>query len=256
MSSSRKRLKSFFLANHKFLGKEYTMVLRRKYGLRARRLLRRKRIIRRVRPMRMLRRVGNPTPTFTETYKPSPDFVDAGGQLFTGNIGGLPQYAQYANLYNQYRINWVKVLLIADYNTAASDVNQALANGNALPPIGSFGMTRIAWSIQNTPLANPAAGVPATEDVVLRDNGCKIKPLTTKWSCSFKPVVASEITSGVGPTSLAKQKYRPFLNFTGNPLTEAYHYGVQAFITQVNFIQPAIRYNVYYKINFTLRDPK
>jgi len=205
---------------------------------------------------RLFRALANPQPTFTETFRPSPNTIQPNvGQLFTGNIGGLPQYAQYTNLYNQYRINWVKVMLIPDFNTAAADENTALFNAT-VPGTPAVGMARIVWAIQNTPLVNPAAGIPANEAVVLQDNGCKISTLATKWSCSFKPVVATQITSGTGVTSLAKMRMKPFLNFTGNPLTETIHYGVQAFITQAVSLAPPVNYNVYYKINFTLRDPK
>lgn len=231
------------------------MVLRRA-PLRRRRLLRKRKAPLRRKRMVMYRQPRLGMPTFTETFTPTPNRIYPNqGQLFTGNIGGLPQYAQYANLYNQYRINWVKVMLVPDFNAVQTDQNAAIYNTFA--GANAVGMARITWAVQNTPLANPAAGVPATEAVVLQDNGCKIRPLGAKWSCSFKPVVATTVGTGIGAGAIqATSRYRPFLNFTGNQFTETVHYGVQAWITQLVNGAQEVPYNVYYKINFTLRDPK
>lgn len=215
-----------------------------------------RRLPRRGMKYRIMRSISNPQPTFTETFIPTPSRIyPNAGQLFTGTIGGLPQYAQYANLYNQYRINWVKVMLVPDFNAVQTDQNAAIYNTFA--GANAVGMARITWAIQNTPLANPAAGVPANEAVVLQDNGCKIRPLGAKWSCSFKPVVATTVGTGVGAGAIqATSRGRPFLNFTGVPATETIHYGVQAWITQLVNGAQEVPYNVYYKVNFTLRDPK
>lgn len=94
----------------------------RRAGLRRRRLRGGRRLPRMGMKYRIRRALTNPMPSFTETFVPSPSRIFPNqGQLFTGNIGGLAQYAQYANLYNQYRINWVKVMLVPDFNAVQTD---------------------------------------------------------------------------------------------------------------------------------------
>lgn len=230
---------------------------RRRAGMGRRRLRGGRRLPRRGLRARLFRRLVNPTPTFTETFVPNPTFVRPNqGQLFTANIGSLPQYAQYTALYNQYRINWVKIMLVPDFNSSSADGNSAAYNAT-IPGTGAMGLARIVWAIQDTPLPNPAVGIPANEAVVLQDNGCKVGVIKNKWTCSFKPCVATDINVGQGGlTTQGKMRYKPFLNFTGNPLLETIHYGVQAYITQPISNALPVDYHIYMKINFTLRDPK
>lgn len=197
--------------------------------------------------------LGNPSPTFVETYSASRILVGPAGlgQVFGGRISDIPQIAQYANLYKQYRINWMKIMLVPDYNTLSSDPNASSYNNSI--PIGSTGMGRIVYAIQDS----PDVAVPANEATVLQDNGAKIKPIGPKWSCSFKPVPDVQQVTTAG-NIWSRQKYRQWFNFdlvtTGN---NPFHGSVQAFLTQ-----PAIGtglnmfYNVYYKVSFTLRDPQ
>jgi len=199
--------------------------------------------------LQVRRRIGNPTPTFVETYSKSS--VTAGGGVFSARITDIPQIAQYATLYKQYRINWIKVMLIPDFNSAAADQNAD--QYNATIPTGNVGMGRIAWAINDSPqLANPA-----TEASVLQDNGAKVRAVGTKWQASFKPCSDTGVTSGTTGTAIwARQKFKQFFNFdlvtTGNnPL----HYGISYFITHpANGLTPL--YNVYFKVSFTLRDPQ
>lgn len=196
--------------------------------------------------------VGNPSPTFVETYSKSSIPTNAGG-VFSARISDIPQIAQYATLYKQYRINWIKVTLVPDFNSQAADHNAAAYN--ATVPTQNFGMARIVYAINDSPQLT----VPATEADVLEDNGCKIKSLGPKWSCSFKPVPDVGVASGTtGNTIWTRQKFRQWFNFdtvtTGNnPL----HYGVSYYITQlVANTQANPTYNVYYKVSFSLRDPQ
>lgn len=198
------------------------------------------------------RLVRTRVPTFTETYSKSTVASNAGG-VFAARISDIPQVAQYSNLYKQYRINWIKVMLVPDFNSMTADHNAAAYNASI--PIQDFGMARIVYAINDSPaLVNPA-----NEAVVLEDNGCKIKPLGAKWSCSFKPVPdVSLIANTTGAAIATRSKYRQWFNFddvtTGNnPL----HYGVSYYITQlVANTQANPTYNVYYKVNFSLRDPQ
>ena len=106
---------------------------------------------RRGRQARGLRaRVYNPMPTFTETFAlPRDNFtVPAGsglGHVFKVAFNNIPQWPQYMNLYTQYKINWVKVLLMPNFDTKSADINTATSIG---PTAGFAGMSRIAYSIQ------------------------------------------------------------------------------------------------------------
>lgn len=196
----------------------------------------------------------NPTPTFVETFSKSAIVIPGGaggiGGVFAARITDIPQIAQYANLYKQYRINWIKVMIIPDYNYNASDRNAA--QYNATIPTGYVGMSRIAWAVNDS----PALVAPANEAQLLEDNGCKVRSVGTKWAQSFKPVPDVSTVSNTGGNIAVRQKYKQFFNFdtvtTGNnPL----HYGVSYWLTHLN---PGldVGYNVYYKVSFSLRDPQ
>lgn len=226
----------------------------------ARRVYRKKRgvgVVRRRRyPMRgrVMRSLLNPTPAFTETYAgvglvvPAP--VGAGGQ-FSVRITDLPQLAQYTALYRQYKINWVKVMLIPDASGGAPDINQIVQNQNAVLPFE--GMGRIAWVINDTPALAP----PANEDDVLTDNGCKIRPLKTMWSCSFRPRPDAYTGDAAGGAGVAtREKSNQWLSFAAQGQQDPLYRGVSYWITLPGGNQATMSYNVYYKVNFSLRDPK
>lgn len=201
--------------------------------------------------------MGNPSPTFVETFRGAnaagvgPIPVNQGG-VFAVRVSDIPQVAQYNALYKQYRINWIKVILVPDFNSEAADHNTAAYN--ATVPTQNFGLARIAFAINDSPQTQ----APATEAQLLSDNGCKIKSLGSRWSASFKPVPDVAMTSNAGTPIWTRQKYRQWFNFdlvqTGNnPL----HYGLSYYITQlVANTQAMPTYNVYYKVSFSLRDPQ
>lgn len=209
--------------------------------------------------------LGNPSPTFVETYSKSQVVVPATGGgpgiNITGGVGGIfsakitdiPQIAQYQTLYKQYRINWIKVMLLPNYNSTAADANAA--QYNATQTTGMSGLGRIAYAINDSPQLT----VPPNEAAVLSDNGCKIKPLKSKWSCSFKPVPDVASTSGAtGNPVFTRQKFRQWFNFITDPAhvgDTPEHYGVTYFISQPNNGMDVV-YNVYYKVSFSLRDPQ
>lgn len=209
-----------------------------------------------------IRRSLNPQPTFVETFKFNADnvVVPAGGgvgKAFKVRINMIPQWQQYEALYKQYRINWVKVMLIPQTDGAAADINAFSYNyGQTL---SGQGMGRIAWSIQDS----PQVGDPATEEEVLSDNGAKVRPLKSMWSCSFKPVPDLAMENDAAAPVYTRQRYRQFINFVtdtvgNNPL----HGAVQTFISLPGAaLGPSApagtqTYHCYYKVNFTLRDPK
>lgn len=222
-----------------------------------------------VRKGRYIRRavgVGNPVPTFVETFRKTDDdvLVPAGngvGKVFKLRISDMPQWQQYLSLYKQYRINWVKVMLIPNFDGTSFDINSAAYNNSTAGYGGWQGMARIAYAINDS----PDVTAPVNEDEVLTDNGCKIKAFKSKWSCSFKPVPDVKQTTSVG-TIWTRQKFRQWFNF--DPLTignNPEHGAVSAFISlpgniatpaNPSMISDAMRYHCYYKVSFTLRDPQ
>lgn len=200
--------------------------------------------------------LGNPTPTFVETFAAPARAVANLGGVFSVRISDIPQVAQYFQLYKQYRINWVKVILVPDYNYDIAEPNQGAAN--VLAPGGSLGaqgMARIAFAVNDSPQLQ----VPPNEAFVLSDNGCKIQTIRNKWSCSFKPVPDVAVIGTAANPVWARQKFRQWFNFA-DPVTPGdnpIHYGVSYYITQgVNAPANPAQFNTYYKISFSLRDPQ
>lgn len=199
----------------------------------------------------MIRRAlpRTPDPTFVETY--SKGTVGVGASIFKIRVSDIPQFGQYADLYTQYRINWVKVTLLPDYNTAAADQNAATYNASL--PLNYSGLARIAYAIQDSP--NQVA--PASEAAVLQDNGAKVKVLASKWSCSFKPVPDVAQSTPAGVPIYTRQKYRQWFNMdTVTVGNNPEHGSVLAWITLPGVAGVNMQFNVYYKVSVTFRDPK
>lgn len=201
-------------------------------------------------------RMFNPQPTFTETFNLARDNLSivAGtslGKVFKVAFNNIPQWPQYMNLYNQYKINWVKVMLVPSFDTNGADINSAQAT-----PLGQTGMARIVYAINDT----PGEETPLSEAEVLSDNGAKIRSIGTKWSCSFKPVADIGVQALAGtsviPTKIKKQQWFSFdaTTLSNNPA----HGAVSAYITLPGSVGAtmSVGYTCYYKVNFSLRDPK
>lgn len=193
----------------------------------------------------MVRRVVMRTPTFTETVQAVGPVSNTGG-VFAVRMDDIPQLPQYQALYRQYRINWVKVILVPILNSYEGNQNPTLV-GQALP--------RICYAINDTPQVVP----PVNEQTLLEDNGCKIKTLVTKWSCSFRPTPNLEVADAGNPGSLIplRLQKRPWLNFASQGNLNPLHYGISYFISQSLGAGAAPgTFGAYYKINFSLRDPQ
>lgn len=224
----------------------------------------RRRILRRVRRVpkgrRVRRAVTNNQPTFVETFQLARDncAVPLGdgtglGKYFKIRIQDVPQVASYSNLYTQYRINWVKVMLVPQYNTLSSDANAA--QFNIANTLNAIGMARIVYSIQDS----PNQPTPTSEAEVLEDNGCKIKAMGSKWSCSFKPVPDVVLTNGAAGVIPVRMKNKSWFNFdTATPANNPFHGGVKAWITcpGLTTTSQSVTWYAYYKVSFTLRDPQ
>lgn len=189
---------------------------------------------------RKLRRTFNPSPSFTETFKVADINVNA-GDVFRVAIDQLPQLAQYAGLYNQYKINSLKVMIYPQYNSF-DGVQAAGVTGTTMP--------RIAYAINDT----PDVAAPTTENDLLSDNGVRVRTLKDKLTirCVPKPQ-RPNATLGV---EVIDQK-SPFFTFATAGQTNPVYSGISYWIsadTLVGFTPP--RFDVYYKVTFTLRDPK
>lgn len=192
-------------------------------------------------PRRQVRRgLMSKAPTFTETLALPNVPANAGG-VFTFSIDQVPQLAQYSDLYRQYRINWCQVKLIC--------------NTNSYDPGAGFtqGMPRISWAINDT----PALVAPVNEADLLTDNGVKTRALVTTWTQSCKPTpdlaMANVAGGGLIPV---RQRRSPYLNFLA-PGANPTHYGISYWISQaLAGGAPVTSFDVYVKINFSLRDPK
>jgi len=181
-------------------------------------------------------------PTFTETCSLGQIASGVGG-VFSCSMDDIPQLAQYSTLYRQYKINWAKFTIIPDYNSY--DGSQAVVlDGTSMP--------RIAWAVNDTP------GIPApvNEVQLLEDNGARVKAIVTQWSKSCKPMPVQTTGAAANP-ALMRYKASPWLSFqpvgTANPV----HSGISYFISQIlsGAGNPRM-FNVYVKINFSLRDPQ
>lgn len=212
--------------------------------------LRRKRVNQRVARARMF----NPAPIFTESFA-LPDPILGGQYLLEPNAGGqlsvtmdnLPQLAQYSNLYQKYRILKAKFICIPTHNSAAADVN------SEIPPVaGAFqsaGLSRVVFAVNDSP--NQTV-IPASEAVVLADNGCKIVCGSPKLVMSCRPV--PDTNDAAGNKMTFRNKY---LNFAA--LANIKHFGITWWHSQpvlpggAGFGTP---YLVYCKLTFQLSDPR
>lgn len=190
------------------------------------------------------------TPTFTETFAQQQVVLGNAGGRFSVNIGQIPQVGQYSQLYRQYRINWVKVLLVPEQAGDSGDVNTLFQNNAGA--IAVAGLARIVFAVNDT----PGLPAPAQEADVLIDNGCKIRPIRSKWSASFKPVVDAQLVSGGVASVGTRQRFKPWLNFAAAGQVDPTHYGISYWISHYAPGGALQSWKVYYKVNFSLRDPK
>lgn len=194
-----------------------------------------------------IRRMMNPRPVFTETYTKASIVPNTGGVL-TFNINEVPQLAQYNTLYQKYRILKAKVIAVPQYAQQDQNAGEYNAGNNAY----AHGQGRLVWAVNDSPgLTNPGA-----ELDVLKDNGCKIRPLRTMVSMACRPVPLYEDNNGILIT-LKKN----WINFQTGPSAPAdpKHFGITYWYTQPFLGQTAQLNNdlqVYVKLTFQLADPR
>lgn len=174
----------------------------------------------------------NKVPSFVETFKAANDLsVNNAGGVLTVQFSQIPQVASYVELYKQYRINWVKAILIPDYNSY-----QSQAGGPNAP--------RMAFAISDT-VATPA---PASEADILTDNGARIRMLTRPTTITFRPVpFLQQQTAGGAPVAVNKK-----MQWINTSEAAVVHGGVPFWITSAGAPDGVVR--LYYKVSFSLKD--
>lgn len=191
----------------------------------------------------------NPQPVFTETFTKS-IIAPNTGDVMTFRIDEIPQISDYKTLYSKYKILKATVTLLPNYD--GQDQNSAQYNIGVANAYAS-GMGRIVYAINDTAGSLP----PTSEADVLKDNGCKIRPFSSrqlvKMGCRPTPVF--EDANG----TLASQT-RKWLTFDQNPTpSEPKHFGISYWYSQpfLGATPTAVNsLNVYVKLTFQLADPR
>lgn len=231
-------------------------MLRRRLTRRPRKVVRRRGLRRRTNA----KKLSNPRPVFTETYKAKELTFDVSGAgyqatsfIFAATMDGLAQLPQYSNLYQKYRILKAEWLLLPNW-TGGEQQNAAIynyASGPVTPPgLTSVGTTRVVYAINDTPNLQP----PAAEQDVLQDNGCRIRFLDKMIKIKNRPVPNIEDAQGNWVSMRGK-----FINFTNGTPNDP-HYGVSGWISQPVSVgstgNSGMKIDVYCKLTFQLADPK
>jgi hypothetical protein len=207
-------------------------------------------------------RMGNPTPTFTETLKAASLQSNQGG-IFTVAIDSIPQFTAYQALYKQYRINSLEVIIVprykgTDLNVAESNAEKRNQGDNA---IAYWGQSRIAVAV------NQSAGqsAPTSELDVLKDNGCRVKVIDGKPMRFYtrRPVPNIGQSDFAAPVlhTVAVSKSRQWLDIDSGP--DIMHHGISFWTSQAFTQNNTVFYNqhhdiaeVFYKVSFSLKDPR
>jgi len=183
----------------------------------------------------------------------------------TGNIAGVqfvsvPQHQHYADLYRQYCITKLEIILVPEYNVAevnaAAYNNSITAGGTTFPAPTYSGVARIAYA----PLFSADAGIPSNEITVLTNNSAKIRQLTQNRPIRMvcRPVAALAQRDDIYGTQIPVSKRGQWLS-TGTNGANVVHKGIQYWVTQQVNGAYAVQFtvaHVYYKVHFKLRDPK
>jgi len=166
----------------------------------------------------------------------------------TFNINEVPQLNQYNVLYQKYRILKAVVMMVPQYAYG----EQNAAEYNAANSVYAHGLGRIVWAVNDS----PGVTAPNNELDVLKDNGCKIRPVKdlVKMACRPKPL--SEDANGILIT--LKQNW---INFQTGPSapSDPKHFGISYWYTQPFLGATPTTNNdlcVYVKLTFQLADPR
>lgn len=209
----------------------------------------------RVRAAGIRRVVYNAQPSFVETLQAAPLTTNQGG-IFTVSFNSIPEHAQYTALYKQFRINSLEVIVVPRFN--AFEGNQFQSNVTGPPIAPGISMPRICFAVNNS----AGETLPTSELQVLEDNGCRIKMLTGSKVLKMKTTapVANVGVSDYGaaiPHTVAENKPGRWLDI--DSAVDIQHYGISYWVT--GGFGPSgggLAYiaDVFYKVSFTLKDPR
>lgn len=198
---------------------------------------------------RVFRRVATKLPVFTETVRlPRNDVLLTGagttvGQMFVTPVSDIPQWSNYAELYNQYKILGVTYYLMPAWT--ASDQEWA---SNAIP------QPRFVYAIQDS----SGAPNPTAEIDILNDNGCKIRQSQKALVIKTRPAPQLQVQAVGGATSAWMTQKSVFLSTSAS---QPISFGLVSYACTTDAPLPVGGYNarvysVYVKIRFMLKDPK
>jgi len=198
-------------------------------------------------PVSKLRATRVSTPTFSETYRlgtvvSNPATGNTSG-VWKASLLGIPQIANYTNLYNQYCIKRVTLTIMPAYTMYDSE-NLATTSAAIIT------VPRLVYAVQDS----AQQPTPTGENDVLADNAHKIRMMNRPVKISFRPV--AELGASASTGGFVSESKRMRWISTANP--EVLHAGVAYSFTQAiqNTVQNDPIATVYVKVTFSLRDPK
>lgn len=187
------------------------------------------------------RLLGSGRPIFTETILVSPLVSNTLGN-FSCTMAGLPQINAYTALYRQYRILKLQVLLFPEQTMGESLMDEATPPGFITSGVGRF-----VYAINDM----PGLPVPANEQSVLNENGCRIVSTNKPFRITCRPQPDVEVSnSGLDNAYLPIALRGKYLDI---------NYGQTVPHTGISYAYSAPTpqtIQVYYKITFQLKEPK
>lgn len=182
--------------------------------------------------------------TYTEVLQAGDVQTNTGG-VFLCRFMDIPQNASYSNLYKQFCIKKLQVMLLPKFTEFQAGA----------PAANFLQVPRLAYSVDDTPALN----APTNEISVLTDNGAKVLSMKNKitLTCYPKPNIAA-IDLAATSAVATRQRKAVWLNTQSGDVSNSgetvQHGGIRYFISG-NPAFSEYQYDVYYKITFQMRDP-
>lgn len=198
------------------------------------------------RRQRRYRKASPKYPTFTETIEAG--FVQVGnGGLWQTQFNSLPQNVPYSQLYKQFCIKKLQVILLPSYNSADAAL---LTSGTEL--------ARLAFAIDDT----PSVQVPTSELDVITANGSKIVSAAKKIVINCRPKPDLMAVGDIKPTPAhvaTRIRGNVWLNTDNSAVTNSGtavpHGSIRYWLSGAPMSLAYTQFTVYYKVTFSLRDP-
>lgn len=182
--------------------------------------------------------------TYTEVLQAGDVQTNTGG-VFLCRFMDIPQNASYSNLYKQFCIKKLQVMLLPKFTEYTAGA----------PAANFLQVPRLVYSVDDT----PGLQAPTNEISVLTDNGAKVLSMKNKitLTCYPKPNIAS-IDLAATAAVATRQRKAVWLNTQSGDVTNSgetvQHGGIRYYISG-NPLFNEYQYDVYYKITFQMRDP-